>query len=223
MYNIVVQEQIYLRVPCILDDTEKDNKGEHIKNMKKYLLILLIALLLISGACANTAESDEELAPPSTETVVVSPESTPTQTPAIIHVPDFVGTDFSGTWYVGELIDSNGDTVGEDEMQTMGAVFSIELLFDSTYFVYDETGDVLGQGTYCVKLNCLTLTAADEDTIYEIQDEDTFCCTLEDSSITVMKRAEETADAETSDIGDEGDTDIQDEDGSGTLDDEETF
>ena len=172
--------------------------------MKRCLLVLFIVLLLLVGACANTSTTDET----SADTSVTTPESTPTPTPT----PDFSGTDFSSMWYVAELIDSQGNAVSKDEMQNMGADVTLELLADGAYFVYDKDGAVLGQGVYSVTLNQLVLTAASEETVYEIQDEDTFRCTLTDSSITIMKRSKESEDADTV-IDDSADTiDNDDED-----------
>ena len=148
--------------------------------MKKLVVMILLALVLISSACAN---GDGETVTPSA-TVEQSEAPTATATPT----PDFSGTDFSGNWHVSEIIDSNGMTVADAEKQNLGAGFILELLPDGTYFVYNQDGKVLGQGTYSVALNQLILTANSAETAYEIVDADTLRIIQPDTSITIMKR-----------------------------------
>ena len=147
--------------------------------MKKYFLIVLIALLLICSACSDTGVP-ENTSSAGTATPV------PTATPE-----DFSGTDFSGIWSVSQIIDSEGNAVDDTEMQALGADFTLELLAGETYFVYDASGSPLGQGTYAISLNLLTLTAGNVQTVYEIEDSDTLRCPSDDGSITVMKRSKE--------------------------------
>ncbi len=155
--------------------------------MKKCLLILFTILILTAGACAKTAAPYGTSEQETNQIPAAAPEITPSPTP----VPDFSQTDFSGKWQVKELVDSNGETVSQDILQSMETSFTLELLSGDEYFVYDENGGLLGQGTYSVTLNLLTLTAADEETVYEIQNEDTICCTLSDRCVTVMEKSDE--------------------------------
>lgn len=168
--------------------------------MKRILLVLLIMILLIFGACGK---NDVPV-----EAMIATPDATPTGTPAPTPAPDFSGTDFSGTWYVAEIIDSVGQKIDENEIQSLGGDFTLEMLNDGVYFVYDEKGAVLGQGEYSIMQNQLTLTAADAETFYEIQDEDTLCCTSSDGSITVMKHIVIEDEQE---VSDESDSDEQDD------------
>ena len=172
--------------------------------MKKLVVMILLALVLISSACAK---GDGETVTPSA-TVEQSEAPTATATPT----PDFSGTDFSGNWHVSEIIDSNGMAVTDAEKQNLGAGFILELLPDGTYFVYNQDGKVLGQGTYSVALNQLILTANSAETAYEIVDADTLRIIQPDTSITIMKREViEAAEGEDQipedDTGDTGDTD----------------
>ncbi len=146
--------------------------------MKRFVVSFLLAFVLLLGACGN--ESGHAVTP----TTVSEQPKAPTATPT----PDFSGTDFSGHWYVFELIDSNGMPVTEAELQNLGAGFTLELLPSGTYFVYHQDGKVLGQGTYSVALNQLILSANGTDTVYEIADADTLRMTQPDTSITVMKK-----------------------------------
>ena len=175
--------------------------------MKKCLLVLfIIVVFIMSSACGETRTLDDK----SEEASSVTPAGaqTPTQTPT----PDFSAADFSGTWDVAEIIDSEGKTASQQKMRDLGADFSLELLDNGAYFVYNENGAVLGQGVYSVSKNQLTLAAGEEESIYEINDNDTFCCTAADNSITVMKRAMEESgdiDCDTNDSDDT--TDAQDD------------
>jgi hypothetical protein len=154
--------------------------------MKKFVVLFLAALTLMFSACANGEDKTVSPTADPQQSEVPSPTATP--------VPDFTGTDFSGRWYVYELIDSNGMPATEAEKQNLGAGFTLELLPNGTYFVYDQDSKVLGQGTYSVALNQLVLTANGAESAYEIVDADTFRMTQPDTSITVMKReAQETA------------------------------
>jgi len=172
-------------------------------DMKRIALAILIALLLVCGACAGEEAAQQTLPEPTTEAAAAAPTGAPTKTPAPTPTPtpppDFSGTDLSGVWVVSAVIDSMGETVSETQLQALGADFSMELLAGGSYFVYDEVGAALGQGTYEVELNVLTLTAAGATTIYEIQDEGTLHCTNADQSITVMNKRVEAVDDENDD------------------------
>ena len=158
--------------------------------MKRSFVLFLTVLVLLLSACGNGNQ-----APPPVESEAAPSEPpSPTATPT----PDFAGTDFSGRWYVSEIIDSNGLPVSDAEKQILGAGFILELLANGTYFVYGTDGKVWGQGTYSVAMNQLTLTAQSLSTVYEIADADTLRITEPDTSITVMKR-------EAKELPDEGD------------------
>ncbi len=152
--------------------------------MKRYLIILVAALVLVLSACSGAGEVLETLPTDSPAIAEATPEQTPTPTTP----PDYAGIDFSGSWYVDQLIDSNGDTVSQGEMQGLGSDFTLELLPEGTYFVYNAKDAVLGQGIYTVAQNLLTLTAGESQTVYEIQDENTLQSKQADNSVTVMKR-----------------------------------
>ena len=174
--------------------------------MKKFVVMFLLALVLLTSACAN---GDGRAVTPSGE---VGPSEAPTATAT--PTPDFSGTDFSGSWYVSEIIDSNGLPITEVEMQNLGAGFTLELLPNGTYFVYNPDGKALGQGTYSVSLDKLLLTANGIESAYEIIDADTLRVTQPDTSITVMKRevVETTEGEDTGDV--EDDTEGEPEQGS---------
>jgi len=159
----------------------------------KKCLALLLALLISAALFAACSDNEPaETAPPS-ETPSASPS--PSEPPP----PDFSETDFTGNWVVSKLTDSEGAEVGESERKELKADFTMELLKDGLYFVYDTDSKVLGQGSYSVVLNKLTLTAGDKETVYEIKDKDTLVITAEDGSVTTMSRygsEEEPADTE---------------------------
>ncbi len=158
--------------------------------MKRCFMLFLTVLVLLLSACGNGNQSP----PPGESETAPSESPSPTATPT----PDFAGTDFSGRWYVSEIIDSNGLPVSDAEKQNLGAGFILELLANGTYFVYGADGKVWGQGAYSVAMNQLTLTAQSLSTVYEIADADTLRITEPDTSITVMKR-------EAKELPDEGD------------------
>lgn len=161
--------------------------------LKRLLLGLLIAMSIVLGACGADSDKPQQdntqtpaAAPAATP--VKTPEATPTPTPAPTPAPDFSETDFTGRWRVSEVIDSEGQTVRESEMQSLNIGFMLELLENGIYFVYEEDGDILGQGEYSITRNQLTLTASDQETVYEIRDQDTLWCESADKSVTVMTR-----------------------------------
>ena len=116
------------------------------------------------------------------------PAAAPAETPAPTPAPDFSGTDFSGHWYVDEIIDAGGTPVDDGRKEELGAGFILELLPGGVYFVYDEDGKALGQGSYEVEQNELTLTADTGQTVYGIEDAATWRAAQPDGSVTVMKR-----------------------------------
>lgn len=148
--------------------------------MKKIWILCLAFALLALSACGSGSDTASAFTP--------EPTLTPSPTPA----PDFSGTDFSGRWYVHEIIDSNGKSLSDAEMQDLDAGFTLELIPGGAYFVYDEGGRVLGQGDYAVTLDRLALRAGKNETVYEIVDGDTLRAIQPDGSITVMKRMTET-------------------------------
>jgi protein involved in sex pheromone biosynthesis len=179
--------------------------------MKRCIVLVLTALVLLFSACTNGSQ-----APSSGETGTVQSEiSAPTATPT----PDFAGTDFSGRWYVFEIIDSNGMPVSDVDKQNLGGGFILELLANGTYFVYGSDGKVLGQGAYSVTLNQLTLTAQGSSTVYEIADADTLRITQTDTSITVMKREA----VESLEEGDVTGGETTEDTGEGEIDEETDF
>lgn len=148
--------------------------------MKKIFILFFVLLLLLLSACGTERDIPQTPA----DTAAQSNTPAPTATPA----PDFTKTDFSGRWAVSDVIDSEGIPISDAEKQDIGAGFMLELLPGGTYFVYDENGQVLGQGAYGVALNQLTLTAQGAQTVYEIVDTETLRSTQTDTSVTVMKR-----------------------------------
>lgn len=161
--------------------------------IKLILLVLLITITVVLGACG--ADSDQsrqdntqtpEQAP--ADASINTPELTPTSTPVPTTVPDFADVDFTGKWHVTQIIDSNGETVSESQIESLNPGFILELLKNGVYFVYDKDNEILGQGDYVIQLNQLTLTAAEQQTVYEVHDEDTLWCESPDKSVTVMTR-----------------------------------
>jgi|GEM_PF-3270456 len=130
-----------------------------------------------------------------------------TPAPSATTEPDFSDTDFSGHWAVSAVYDSAGDTVSESKMKSLGG-FTLELLTDGTYFVYDESGAVLGQGSYTVNKNVMALSAGGVQTIYTVMDKDTLRGAATDGSVTVLTRQPEETPA--IDDGDQPDDDTGD-------------
>lgn len=162
--------------------------------LKLILLVLLITISVVLGACGtdsdqsqqNNTQTPEQT--PTEDTSANTPEPTPKPTPVSTTVPDFADVDFTGKWHVTQIIDSNGQIVEESKMESLNPGFILELLKDGVYFVYDKDGEILGQGEYSIELNQLTLTAAEQQTVYEVQDKDTLWCESPDKSLTVMTR-----------------------------------
>jgi len=154
-------------------------------NRSRAILLVLVVLTALLAACTDSG------VPESSGT----PQSTPVSTP-VPTVPDYSGVDFSGIWTVYALYDSAGAPVSEDKLAEAGADFSLELLSGGTYFLYDADGKPLGQGTYSVERDEMTLTAGGQQTLYVIEDADTLRCTAQDGSATVMKRCQDVCETE---------------------------
>jgi hypothetical protein len=67
------------------------------------ILLVLVVLTALPAACTK-------LGTPGTTPAQTS-GATPSSTPVPTTPPDFVAIDFTGTWAVSELIDSNGQAV----------------------------------------------------------------------------------------------------------------
>ena len=104
--------------------------------------------------------------------------------------PDFTNTDFSGHWAVSQVFDSAGEAVSAERLTELGC-FTLELLTDGTYFVYDTAGAVLGQGRYSVEKDVMTLEAGGVQTIYTVTDQDTLRGATADGSVTILIRQPE--------------------------------
>lgn len=102
---------------------------------------------------------------------------------------DFTGTDFSGHWAVSQAFDSEGAEVSADKLAELG--FTLELLPDGTYFVYDAKGVVLGLGSYKVEKDIMILEATDVQTIYTVTDANTMRGATADGCVTVLTRQPE--------------------------------
>lgn len=220
MHIVVEQKQLYMRIPNFLIKQQRRDA----MRIKLILLVLLITTIVVLGACgtdSNQSQQDNTQTPeqaPTSGTPTKTPEATPTPTPEPTPVPDFAGVDFTGKWHVTQIIDSNGETVTESEMQSLDPGYILELLKDGVYFVYDKNDEILGQGDYAIELNLLTLTAAEQQTVYEVRDKDTLWCESSDKSVTVMTRMTNepepnNADAEDNTDG-ENNTDSEDGDDS---------
>jgi hypothetical protein len=84
-----------------------------------------------------------------------------------------------------------GKPLDAGEMQLMGAGITLELLNNGVYFVYGTDGTVLGQGQYSVAGGVLTCTAGEEQTVYQIVDENTLRSVSADNSVTIMSKQPE--------------------------------
>jgi hypothetical protein len=114
--------------------------------------------------------------------------------PSSVEKPDYTNTDFSGHWAVSQVFDSAGEAVSSDRLAELGG-FTLELLMDGTYFVYDASGAVLGQGRYTVQKDVMTLEAGGVQTIYTVTDQDTLSGATSDGSVTILTRQPEPAPA----------------------------
>lgn len=158
--------------------------------MKRCCVILLVLVVLTALLAACTNE----------DTPVATPAQTPggsaTSTPVPTTPPDFSVADFTGTWAVSKLIDSNGEPMNQEQISQYGADFTLELSNNGVYFLYDAQGALMGQGQFSVAQGELTLTAGGQQTVYAIQDTYTLRCTAADGSVTVMARLADTEENE---------------------------
>lgn len=164
-----------------------------------FLMILLLCLLAAMAGCKDGSPSE-------------SPTQTATPVPGASSAAemDYAAADFSGHWAVSELYDTAGKQVTGSAFEALDTGFMLELLADGKYFVYDAEGAVLGQGTYAVSGDVLTLDAGGAQTVYDIADENTLRATAADGSVTIMARQAEEAPEEAVEPDDE--TDVEDED-----------
>ncbi len=168
----------------------------------KYILCLLLLVGLLLTGCSD----DKEAAQPTQSAPVISPTQAPTP------VPDFSQTDFTGIWYVSGIITADGNSLSENEVSLLDAGFTLELLPEGVYFVYQSNGNVLGQGQYSVSENLLICSADGRETVYVIQDKDTLLSKAPDDTTTIMtRRIEETEIFDDIEF-DNTETDVPDED-----------
>jgi len=161
--------------------------------MKKVGMIITVIMLaaMMFAACSKDGDMQTNAAPTDANT-----DATTAETPT----PSYAAEDVVGIWCVGSMLDAAGAPVSADEMQRLGAGFSMELLASGDYFVYAANGVLLGQGTYSVVGNVLILSAGGDETRYVIENTDALRTTSDDDSVTVMVRS--VADIET-DVPDE--------------------
>ncbi len=141
------------------------------------ILLVLVMLTALLASC-----TDGGTPAGGTPGATATPQPTPIS---------YTGADFSGKWAVSALYDSSGKALSADEIAQAGANFSLELLEDGLYFVYDAQGAPIGQGTYSVSQQELTFSASGAQTVYAIESIDTLRCEAEDGSVTVMARVAE--------------------------------
>ncbi len=166
---------------------------------RAFLMILALCLLAAMAGCGDGAQTENPA-----QTATPAPGTSSSST------PNYAAADFSGHWAVSEVYDTKGTQVTGSAFDALDTGFMLELLADGKYFVYDPEGTVLGQGTYAVSGDVLTLTAGSAQTVYTITDENTLRATAADGSVTVMARQPEEAPEEVAEPDDE--TDIEDED-----------
>jgi hypothetical protein len=181
-------------------------------NKKVFLMTMLIALLAAVFIGCGKAKINEDLdeTPDVGSVATVAPTATPTP------VPEYAIADVAGTWCVGSILNSAGEPLSDSKIEELGAGFSLELLEDGNYFVYDADSAVMGQGTYTVDKNLLTLSAADTETVYTIDDENTLSVTSQDDSVTVMVRCCTDVDIDEDDSGTDEQDNETDEDNTET-------
>ncbi len=144
--------------------------------MKKAIAMILALCVLaaLSGCGQNTPEPEQ----PTEPGAIATPE------------PVYTAADFAGHWTVSEVYDVKGQPVTGSELTALGS-FTLELLADGTYFVYDAAETALGQGSYALSGKVLTLSAGSLETSYEVTDINTLRCKSEDGSVTVLTRLPE--------------------------------
>lgn len=150
--------------------------------MKKYSVVILILIVMaIFSACASEAMTQGSSG------------------------ADFSVTDFSGKWCVSEMRFPGGKPLDASEMQLMGSGITLELLDNGVYFVYGPDGAALGQGQYSVAGGVLTCTAGEQQTVYQIVDENTLRSVSDDNSVTVMSKQPEPSPSITGEDSPDGD------------------
>ena len=165
--------------------------------MKKSFIIFLCTAFLMAALAGCAPAVPKESAPASTPAVTKTAPPAPSQPPA----PDFSGTSFTGNWIVSKVTASDGTPASENEIKQIGADFTLEILKDGIYFVYNAKGKVLGQGKYVVEKDAMTMTAGDKTTVYKILDGNTMQSAAVDGSITTMSKNK----AQPEDAEDDGD------------------
>ena len=137
-------------------------------------VVSALCAIALLAACGDQGEK-----PPAAESPSASPSA----------AADFTGTDFSGHWAVSQAFDSEGAEVSADKLAALN--FTLELLPDGTYFVYDAEGKVLGPGSYKVEKDIIILEAKGVQTIYTIADANTLRGATADGCVTVLIRQPE--------------------------------
>lgn len=147
--------------------------------MKKIIAIILaLCVMALLPACGVRNDT-----PPAAG-------ESPSASPAT--AVDFTGTDFSGHWAISQAFDSEGAEVSAAKLAELGG-FTLELLPDGAYFVYDAAGAVLGQGSYTVEKDIMILEAKGVQTIYTAMDANTLRGATADGCVTVLTRQPEPA------------------------------
>ena len=180
---------------------------------RTFVIILALTLLFALAGCSNETGTEG----PDETAATSAPTSMSTS------APDYSDTDFSGHWGVSEVYDAAGDSVTGSALAALQPDFTLELVEGGAYFIYDSTDAVLGQGTYTVETDVMTLTAGDAQTVYAIADENTLRCTADDGSVTVMTRLpEEDIEEDAEDDGDVCEDDPAQGDDANVSDEAET-
>lgn len=177
--------------------------------MKKVHLIIAVLFLALFTACGTGSPDGDDASsvpPEPVQTQAITP--TPTPTPVPTPTPDFSDADLTGTWAVSGIISPDGTKLDDAKLEQFDTDFILELSSKNAYFVYDEEGNVKGQGSYSVSQNRLTLSAEGMETVYIIIDENTLHGMALDDSVTVMTRCPD----ETDDTDDDTETDVTEED-----------
>jgi hypothetical protein len=138
--------------------------------MKKLIVSIMILTALVTlSACGGAADT---LNPNVSSSVA----------------PD---ANIAGSWCVSQLLAPDGTPATTEEMQGMGAGFSLELLQGGTYIVYDANGKALGQGQYAIKDDRLTCTVGETELVYTIESSGTLKSRAADGSVTILARSPE--------------------------------
>jgi hypothetical protein len=155
--------------------------------MKKLIVSIMILTALVTlSACGGAADT-------------LNPNVSSSAAPE---------ADIAGIWCVSQVLAPDGTPATTEEMQSMGAGFTLELLQGGTYFVYDANGKALGQGQYSVSGGRLTCTVGETELVYTIESAGTLKSRASDGSVTILARSPEQF---TPGGGDDG-SDVVDED-----------